>query len=81
MKAPIATGSEHYLHDDMASMMKRSRDLLSVARQLNKENPELHLTSCIGVVLGAIRDIDSESEQAVMEDIANAIDELRKRLT
>lgn len=63
----------------MKSLLDRSRDLLAVARVLHGEQPDVSLMSCIGVVLGALRDMDDDASNYWRQDIAEAIDELRKK--
>lgn len=71
----------HFHSDDMRGLVARSRDLIAVARVLHGEQPDVSLMSCIGVVLGALRDMDSDSANVELAYITAAIDDLRKRLT
>lgn len=71
----------HFARDDMRSLLDRSRDIVAVARVMQAENADLGLPLSVNVVLGALHDMNSDSERASLEDIADAVDELRKRLT
>ena len=65
----------------MREYLNRSRDIMQVARVLHTENPDIGLIACIGVVLGAVRDVQDELNEQGMLDIGQAIDWARKAMT
>lgn len=72
--------TEFLSNKDMKELLLISRDIHAVAAQLQVEK-KITMFEAIAIVSSALRRVDSDASDAYTEDIASAIDFLRKSIT